>query len=533
MSAATLIRWLGPEPLRTTAADEPGPAYRALAARIRGAVLDGRLAVGSPLPSERDLAIGLGVSRTTVAATYAVLRDQRWLESRRGSGSRVRLPERGVAAGAQGRDTSGPAGVFGLRPAGSGDAFGVRPAGASVIADGLRAPAAGDPLGLIDLTTASPAAPTGPVQDALASAAAEFPGWLAGDGYFPFGLPALREAIAARYRSAGAPTTAEQILVTSGAQHGFSLIVRELTAPGDRVLVECPTYPVALDALRALRRVPAPVSVLQPDIDDGAVRGGWDLELVAATLRSTAPRLAYLIPDFQNPTGAVLPASDRARLVAAARRSGTVLVVDESFRDVPFPGSPALPPPLAASDDGTGVISIGSVSKSFWGGLRIGWVRASAAVIGRLTAARALGDMAGPVLDQLVVTALLADPEAALEQQRARLAAGAGALVAALEAALPEWRSTRPAGGASLWVRLPCPLATELALCAPSFGVSIAPGPRFGPDGTMESFLRLPFTVGADRLALGVGRLAQAWRALLRDRESGRAAVASLPGWLA
>ena len=74
----------------------------------------------------------------------------------------------------------------------------------------------------------------------------------------------LRDAIAARYAAAGVPTTAEQILVTSGAQHAFTLILGELSAPGDRVLIECPTYPVALDALRAGRRVPAPVGLADP-----------------------------------------------------------------------------------------------------------------------------------------------------------------------------------------------------------------------------------------------------------------------------
>jgi DNA-binding transcriptional MocR family regulator len=164
---------------------------------------------------------------------------------------------------------------------------------------------------------------------------------------------------------------------------------------------------------------------------------------------------------------------------------------------------------------------------SFGGGLRVGWIRATPALVQRLATARALGDMAGPVLDQLVVTALLTDPGPALTLQRARLAAGAAALQAALADRLPDWQPTHPEGGTSLWVRLPGPFATDLALLAPACGVRIAPGPRFGPDGTMASYLRLPFTQSPARLIAAVGRLATvAGPAALGARSS-------LPGWLA
>ncbi len=353
------------------------------------------------------------------------------------------------------------------------------------------------------------------------------PRYMGGDGYLPFGLPVLREAIAARYAAAGVPTTAEQILVTSGAQHAFTLILGELSSAGDRVLIECPTYPVALDALRAHRRIPAPVGLAEPSGQPSETENVWDIELFGATLRQTAPRLGYLIPDFQNPTGALMDVQTRESLVAAARGARTLLLADESFRDVPFPGTGPLPPPMAAFDDGTRVLSLGSVSKSFWGGLRVGWIRAAPALVQRLAAARALGDMSGPVLDQLVVASLLTDAGSALDLQRQRLATGAAALQSALAAHLPEWKPTHPQGGTSLWVRLPGPFATNLALLAPDAGVRIAPGPRFGPDGTMESYLRLPFGVGAELLVEAVTRLAGiAEQAALGERSS-------LPGWLA
>jgi len=515
ISAATLAKRLGPP-----AVGSEQPAYRALADRIRAAVLDGRLAVASGLPSERDLATGLSLSRTTVGAAYALLRDQGWLDSRRGSGSRLRLPEaadpatgsgRPGAASARGAATPfGPGGIFGWPES-----------------RGRHDPGA-DASGVIDLTTACLPAPDG-LAAAVAGAVEQLPRYYAGDGYLPFGLPVLREAIAARYTGDGVPTTAEHILVTSGAQHSFTLVVGELSSAGDRVLIECPTYPVALDAVRAMRRIPAPVGLAEPP-SPGDLGGdsAWDIDLFGATMRQTAPRLGYLIPDFHNPTGALMDVATRESLVVKARAARTLLLADESFRDIPFPGTAAMPPPMAAFDDGTRVLSLGSVSKSFWGGLRVGWIRAAPPLVQRLAAARALGDMAGPVLEQLIVAELLSDPSPALTQQRSRLATGAAALQAALAAELPDWQPTHPQGGASLWVRLPGPFATDLALLAPGAGVRIAPGPRFGPDGTMESYLRLPFTAGADRLAAAVGRLA-----VIARQAAAIGARSSLPGWLA
>ncbi len=518
VSAATLAKRLGPEPQ-----GREQPAYRGLADRIRAAVLDGRLAVGTGLPSERELSAGLGVSRTTVNAAYAQLREQGWLVSRRGSGSTVRLPADPAGSARSAGSDSGPStGRAGTSYA-AGGIFGWR--------DGVGwHDVAEEAGGVIDLTTACLPAPTA-LTGAVARAAELLPTYLTADGYLPFGLPELRDVVAARYTAAGVPTTAEQILITSGAQHAFTLVLDTLSGPGDRVAIECPTYPVALDAVRNRQRTPVPIGLSTPVFGESGETGesAWDTDLIATTLRQSAARLAYLIPDFQNPTGAVMDTATREAVVAAARPAKSLVLADESFRDVPFPDHDELPPPMAAFDpeSGTRVIGLGSVSKSFWGGLRVGWVRAAPGLVQRLAAARALGDMAGPVLDQLVVAVLLADPTAALAEQRTRLAAGAAALRAALAAWLPDWMPSDPVGGTSVWVRLPGPFATDLALVAPSAGVRIAPGPRFGPDGTMESFLRLPFTAPPAQLATAVRRLAS-----VVDRAAAGSRT-GLPGWVA
>ena len=438
------------------------PDYVSLAAAIRLLVLDGRLPLRTRLPGERELAVALGTSRTTTAAAYAALRDEGFLASRRGSGSWTRLPA---------------------------DRTGTLP---EAVTGGAE----------IDLGFAASAAPEGALHRALAAATAELPRHLPGPGYDALGLPVLRSAIAAHLTRRGAPTAPEQVLVTAGAQHALALVLRVLAGPGDRVLVDHPTYPNALDAIRAAGARPVPVA-LTPD--------GWDLEMLAATLRQAAPRLAYVIADHHNPTGLTLPDAERDRLVALARATRTPLVVDETLAELVLDEDAPAPTPLAAHDD---VIAIGSMSKAYWAGLRIGWIRAAAPLVQRLAQARATIDLSSPVVEQLVATELLADPDAVLLPHRAALRARRDALAAALRTTLPGWSFELPRGGLSLWVELDAPRSSALAAVAIQHGVRLAAGPRFGVDGAFERFLRLPYTLPEPRLAEAVERIALAWHAV-------------------
>ncbi|TDC78571.1 PLP-dependent aminotransferase family protein [Micromonospora sp. KC606] len=438
------------------------PDYAALAAAVRGLLADGRLPLGIRLPAERELAEALRISRTTVTAAYRQLRDTGHLASRRGAGSWTMLP-----------------GTH------------------RVASTGLWTPL--DDQDMIDLGVAALAAPPQLVPAARA-ATEDLSRYLGGAGYHPTGIIELREAVARSYTDRGLPTSAEQIMVTSGTQHALDLVLRLALAPGGSVLVESPTYPNALAALAA-RRARITTHGLATD---GV---GWDPDLLLGSIRQTRPKLAYLIPDFQNPTGHLMPAGLRERVVATAHAAGTDLVVDESFVDLPLDGTP-MPPPVAAYDRHSRVISIGGMSKPYWGGLRIGWVRASAPQVQRLAAARVGVDMASPVLDQLVAVHLLADAPAIVAARRAQLAAQRDALLEVLAARLPDWRVTVPAGGVTLWAELDGPVSSALARAAEDVGVRLAPGPRFGLDGTLERFLRLPFTLPAADLVEAVGRIA-------------------------
>jgi DNA-binding transcriptional MocR family regulator len=438
------------------------PDYAALAAAVRGLLADGRLPIGVRLPAERELAEALPVSRTTVSAAYRELRESGHLASRRGAGSWTRLPQ-----------------------------------GHRVASSGLWT--AQDDLDMIDLGCAALSAPA-ELAPAAREAAEDLPRYLSGAGYHPTGIGELRAAVARGYVDRGLPTSPEQIMITNGTQHALDLVLRVAAPPGATVLVESPTYPNALAALAARRAriVTHGLAVDSP---------GWDTELLLGGLRQARPRLAYLIPEFQNPTGHLMDTDLRERVVAAAQTCGTDLVVDESFVDLPLDGT-SMPPPVACFDRHSRVISIGGLSKPYWGGLRIGWVRASAPLVQRLAAARVGVDMASPVLDQLVAVRLLDRAPAVVAARRAMLAAQRDALLAALAQRLPAWRLTVPRGGVTLWAELDGPISSALSRAAEEVGVRLAPGPRFGLDGTLERFLRLPFTLPPADLTEAVSRIA-------------------------
>ncbi len=442
----------------------PGPVYAALADAVTSLVRDGRIATETRLPSERELAAALALSRATVTAAYDALRAAGFLTSRTGSGSYVTVPR-------------------GAQP---------RPALA-------RWPLVGvDAHDVIDLSCATTSAPAEAFTAAVAGALERIGPYLCTDGYDPAGLPVLRETIAARFTARGVPTRPEQVLITNGALHGLDLIMRLLLGPGDRVVTELPTYPGALDAVRGNggRVVPVPM----------AAGGGWQVDQLQATLRQTAPRLAYLIPDFHNPTGALVPEADRRAVLRVARQTGTTVVIDETFVDLAFG---ARERPAAALDPA--VVTVGSLSKPVWGGLRIGWLRASAELVHRLSAVRLAIDMSGPVLDQLVAVDLIAHIDEIAAARVRELLPRRDALIAALREQLPSWHLGSPRGGLSLWCELDAPLSTPLSMLAAQTGVIVVPGSRFGVDGTLERFLRLPFTLPPDQLVQAVRRLATAW----------------------
>jgi DNA-binding transcriptional MocR family regulator len=441
------------------------PAYLGLAESLRVLIGDGRIGIEVRLPSERDLTTVLDVSRTTVTRAYEVLRESGYAEARRGSGTFTTVP------GGQRRahDRS-------LMPGTGGE-------------------------DVIDLNCAAHSAPPGLVES-YQRATELLPAYLSGPGYFPLGVPALQTRIAAAYEARGLPTVPEQVMVTAGALAAASVVAQAFTAPGERVVVESPTYPNATQAVRhaGARLVAATVD---PD--------GWDLDALAATLRQTSPRLAYLIPDFQNPTGHLMSDSQREELAHALARTRTTVVADEAHQALALaPGlADDMPGPLAAHAHDA--ITIGSASKSFWGGLRLGWVRAPLADMDRILQARIGLDLGAPVFEQLVLADLLDRAHEVLPLHRERLVTGRDALVGAVREHLPSWRFRVPDGGLALWCELPEALGTATTAEAERRGVVVAPGPVFAVEGGLDRFVRIPWTASPDDLTEAVRRLAAAW----------------------
>jgi DNA-binding transcriptional MocR family regulator len=453
----SLLRLLG----AWRALDSAEPAYRQLAQALRMLVLDGRIGLNVRLPGERELAAALGLSRTTVAAAFDRLRDEGFLESRQGSGSVTRLPTaRAESAPVEMESSHGG--------------------------------------NLLNWTHAAlPAAPG--VARAYAHAVEALPAYLGDLGYDALGLMVLRRAIAAHYDRRGCPTSPDQIMVTNGAQQGFSLLLKWLAGPGDRAVIDHPTYHNAIQALQRAHVVPVPV---------GLPAHGWDIDAMEAAFRQTSPRFAYVIADFHNPTGRSMDPATRRTLVAAAARSHTPLIIDETMVAMGLDFAP--PPPVAIHDpSGRQVITLGSASKIFWGGLRVGWIRADAQTVAALGRLRTTMDMASPVVEQIAAAQLI-DADVGLGERAEMLRSRRDHLLRLIEQRLPQWRVESPSGGLSLWAELPRGEATALAALAESMGVRVAAGPRFGVGGAFERFLRLPFTLDEAQLEAGVDRLVEA-----------------------
>jgi DNA-binding transcriptional MocR family regulator len=184
--------------------------------------------------------------------------------------------------------------------------------------------------------------------------------------------------------------------------------------------------------------------------------------------------------------------------------------VDETFVELGLTATP--PAPTAALD--RSVLTVGSLSKPFWAGLRVGWIRAPEEMVTRLAAARAVVDIGSPTIEQLAAAHVFTELDTIVAARRAQLLPRRDALLAALATRLPGWQPLVPVGGMSTWIELDAPLATALATTAGSHGVRVVPGARFAVPGTMERFLRLPFTLPPAELGAAVDGLAQAWHAL-------------------
>ncbi len=343
-----------------------------VAAALRGRITHSELRPGMRLPSERALATQLGVSRVTVVRALTRLRLEGLVVTRHGSGTFVATTDRLV------------------------DTIAARPAGLG--------PHDKDALDLRWATTAGPADLIQAVQAAVRDA---LPAELRGDGTTGASPGTLTELLARYLTSTGLPTQPDQLTLTSGAMTGLGLVLDVASPPGGRTITETPTYPGALRLLsQRKRRVHS-----WP-----AGPGGWDPGQLARLIRASPPGVLYVQPDGHNPTGATMTPETRAAIARAA--ANWLVVADETMRPLHLTGTTHAS--LAATDHR--VIVVSSLSKTVWGGLHLGWIRAPAAVTRHLrNAADATG--AGPgALDQITAARLLPGLDTII-QRRAKLLA--------------------------------------------------------------------------------------------------------------
>ena len=342
-----------------------GPLFRRLARAISGGVERGAFARGERLPAERALAAALTVSRGTAVAAYDQLVADGLVERRRGSGTFVLgwdalgLPE--------GREGSGLVHRLVDRSAGPSEVVDLS---ISVLCDAAALPSAkvttDDLIGVVPDT-----------------------------GLSPWGLPSLRAAVAEHVTGWGLPTRESQIVITTGAQQAIGAAASCWLRPGDTVLVEDPTYPGALSAFAQ-----AGARIVGVPVDENGVRPD-----ALADALGRRPSLVYLQPTLHSPTGAVLSDARRHQVGELLRDARVPLVEDMALADLAWTRTPL---PIAALVPGATVAVIGSLSKLFWGGLRVGFVRAPEPLALRFARVRTMQDLGTSAVSQLLAERLLA-----------------------------------------------------------------------------------------------------------------------------
>jgi 2-aminoadipate transaminase len=315
------------------------------------------------------------------------------------------------------------------------------------------------------------------------------------------GDPALRTAVAERLTARGLETSPDDLLITSGSQQALTLAATVLLEPGDRVLVEEPSYLAALQAFKLAGAEIVPVPCDEDGLDPDAV------ERLAP-----GARFLYTVPTFHNPTGRTLPLERRRALAAVAERAALWLIEDDPYGELRYSGEP-LPSVASMAEDRT--LALSTLSKVAAPGLRVGWIRAPRSLRRSLAVAKQAADLHSSTVDQAAAARWLetTDLEAHLALLRSEYGARRDTLLGGLSAALPEGSThSRPEGGMFVWVRLPAGWdGSALLERALQRDVAFVPGYPFFAGEPDHATLRMSFTTHPPaEIAEGLARLAEA-----------------------
>ncbi len=451
-----------------------GPLYQRVADALLALAETGVLVSGEQLPSERDLAEALAVSRTTVTGAYTRLREIGWIDTSQGRAARI------------GRRAKMPAT---MSPAERFD---------ELFSSQHR---------VIDLSTSSPpAAPI--VRQAFGDASVLFGNDIdaltEGSGYAPYGLPELVEAIVDHLRAEGIAAERNEIVITGGGQQALSLVSDALVGRGRGCAVEQFSFPGLFDAVTQHGAKPIGLPV-----DHRGVQVSQAIRLCGAARVDTV-----FVSRFQNPTGSRFADEQFATFAHGLHRNGATVVEDRTLADLPLNGP--RPTPLAAMGSAVQVVSIGGVSKVLWGGLRIGWIHTNATLAGHLRDRRAAHDLGSPTPLQRMAAVLLRDHYQVTAAWRVKqLKVSYAALSKAIVGASVDWTFHPPDGGPNLWVDIGRPVSPRFVEAANKVGVPIVSGRAFEQQpGTGLDFVRIPFYRSPADLKQAVGLLAKAWASL-------------------
>jgi GntR family transcriptional regulator / MocR family aminotransferase len=481
------------------------PIYQQIEAFLRQNIVSGQLESNTRLPATRQLAHHLGINRITVESAYAALEADGLVQSRRGSGTYVlppptlpEIPERKPGAPwplwqqeLQSEAPSSP----GSRPA-----------------EMLTTAGHSDP---INFASGSGDAHLFPVEDyrKVIQNVLKRDGMEALDYGDLRGYAPLRSTVAHILASQGIPARQENVLITAGSQQAIALVSQLLLKPGDTLLVESPTYAVALDLFRSqgFKLVGIPMD-----------EQGMLVDQLEPLLQQYHPRLIYTIPNFHNPTGASLSTPRRHQLITLASRYNVPILEDDYVGDLRYEGRSF--PALKALDPVGQVIYASTFSKMLMPGLRVGFLVADGPVYDSLVSYKHVSDLTSSNLHQRALESYVTVGryQAHLRRTSQLYRKRRDAMIEAINRYLPATVTvTAPLGGLFMWIGLPQGMASEELLpTACEEGVAFIPGCRFFPNNCNgEDYMRLNFaSQPPDKISEGIKRLGKAMRRLETER---------------
>jgi GntR family transcriptional regulator/MocR family aminotransferase len=476
------------------------PLYQQIGAYLRQGILSGSLAPETRLPAIRQLAQTLGINRITVENAYAELEADGLIFTRMGSGTYILPPNSLPPLSKDAVDAPWPLWQQGLQ---------IRNGKTTYEPDEMiKAAGHPHPISFAGGIGDSHLYPTKDfrrvIQAVLRRDGIEALNYGELSGYAP-----LRNTIAHVLATQGIQLLPENILITAGSQQALSLISQVLLKPGDVILVESPTYSIALDLFRALH-----LEIIGIPVDEN----GMQVEQLEKLLQLHHPKLIYTIPNFHNPTGTCLSGQRRRQLITLADRYNVPILEDDFVGDLRYEGRAQ--PALKALDPGGRVIYISTFSKMLMPGLRVGFVAADGPIYDSLIKHKRVNDLATSNLIQHALEAYVTVGryQAHLRRSCQLYHKRRDAMLAAIHRYLPAGvRVNPPQGGLFIWLCLPDDLSSENLLpLACEQGVNFIPGNIFFPDGNGgEHCLRLNFVVHSpEDIEEGIKSLGKAIRRL-------------------